>query len=181
MSKNIPTPEECIPLLKKYGATETIIGHLKQTAKVAVFLGKKLAEKGEEIDLPLLEASALLHDIDKKITLDDHSKKHAVEAEAILKKEGFPKIAEIVRQHRLGWIRENQFSGWEAKLVYYSDKRVRHDQIVSLEERFEYLLERYGSISKEARESILKAKPKVFELEEEIFSKIDVDKNLKGI
>ena len=28
--------------------------------------------------------------------------------------------------------------------MYYADKRVKHDEIVSLEERLEYLIRRYG-------------------------------------
>lgn len=30
------------------------------------------------------------------------------------------------------------------EIVFYADKRVRHDAIVSLEERLEYILDRYG-------------------------------------
>ncbi len=177
MAGRIPAREQCFALLEKYKVPRVIVEHSLQVTKVAVYLGKKLAAAGEKINLPLLEAAALLHDIDKKICLDDGSKKHAVEAARILEREGFPEIASIVKQHRLSHILEEPFSSWEAKLVYYADKRVRHSSIVSLQERFDYLLGRYG----EFKGNIIKAKPKVFALEEEIFSKIDAVKDLREL
>lgn len=174
----IPSEQDCFALLEKYEVPEIIVEHSRQVAKVALYLGEKLSGHGEKINLKLLLASALLHDIDKKICLDDPTKKHAVEASSILKREGFPEIAEIVRQHRLNQILEAHFTGWEAKLVYYADKRVRHTEIVSLQERFDYLLERYGSLRGEVKQGILAAKPKVFALEREILSKAKADVSL---
>ena len=156
-------------LLEKYGVPENIVAHSKQVAKVAAFLGGKLLEKGEEINLPRLKAACLLHDVDKKLCLGNPKLKHAVKGAKILEKEGFTEIAAIVKQHRLGHILEGPFSGWEAKLLYYSDKRVRHSEIVSLGERFEYLVERYGSKSPEYRKDIEATRSLVFALEREIF------------
>ncbi len=75
-----------------------------------------------------------------------------------------------MEKHALGKIRDPQdgLKTWEEKLVYYADKRVTHDKIVTLKERFEYLEKRYP----QGLADIKASEPFVFELENEIFGKI---------
>ena len=61
-----------------------------------------------------------------------------------------------------------------AHLVNHADKRVRHTSIVSLSERFEDLVVRYG-ISSDRREGIEGLYEKVRTLEERIFNQLDFD------
>ena len=42
----------------------------------------------------------------------------------------------------------------EKDIIYYADKRVNHDEVVSLEKRLEYLIERYAKNQKTLHESI---------------------------
>jgi hypothetical protein len=60
----------------------------------------------------------------------------------------------------------------EKELVYYADKRVNHDKIVSIEERIEYLLTQYGRnqewIHQRIRDNFRQCK----EVETKIFSKL---------
>ena len=72
------------------------------------------------------------------------------------------------------------FDCWEEKIVYYADKRVNHDKIVSLDERFDYLLKRYG-IEKGIRCTILKCRPFAIALEKEIFAEIKAGPELEGL
>ena len=178
---DIPSRQECFKLLEKYKVPKPIVGHSEQVAKVAVYLGRAFAAGGEEINIPLLEASALLHDIDKMLCIEDGEKKHAFEGFKILEKEGFPEIAAIVREHRVSHILEARFSCIESKLLYYSDKRVKHEKIVSLGKRYEYLFERYGSISEEAKQRLVESKPLAFALEKEIFEKIKEKPDMGGL
>jgi hypothetical protein len=64
----------------------------------------------------------------------------------------------------------------ESVLVNYSDKRVRHDEIVTLEERFEDLMDRYAKTP----EHIVRMK-KLLEvsrrLEEKIFDGLSIGPN----
>jgi hypothetical protein len=57
----------------------------------------------------------------------------------------FFEIADIVREH----VRLKKYEPDDAvnarEIVYYADKRVNHDRVVSLEERLEYLLVRYAN------------------------------------
>jgi uncharacterized protein len=177
----LPSREQCLALMMKHDLRRGMIKHSVMVSKVAVFLAKKLKETGEAVDVDVVERAALLHDLDKSLTLGNSSLEHAEHSRKILAEEGFPELGGIVAKHRLSFILEDKLDSWEEKLVYYADKRVRHEKIVSLDERFDYLLERYGSRSPDVKKTILECKPKVLELEREIFNRIDADKSLKGI
>ncbi|MCI5210823.1 MAG: hypothetical protein D3910_19000, partial [Candidatus Electrothrix sp. ATG2] len=58
-------------------------------------------------------------------------------------------------------------------IVYYADKRVRHDSIVSLAERLEYILERYGGNDERVQGLIRDNFERCNQLEEFIFSFLD--------
>ena len=176
----IPSREQALELLQKHDVPENIVGHSKQVAKVATFLAEKIKEQGEQVNVPLVDAAALLHDIGKHIGLNT-GKSHADEGAKILEKEGLPEIAKIAEEHRLHYILETPLSSLESKIVYYADKRVRYDKVVSLGERFDYLLERYGSIKPRFRETILKCRPLVEELEKELFGKAKTGVSLEEL
>jgi len=176
----LPSREECFALLKKHGVPEHIVRHSMAVERVAVFLAKKLAEKGCLVDAEVVSRAALLHDLDKMKSLELGSG-HGKISEEILKREGFPLLGRIAFKHHLSQILSPKpFSTWEEKLVYYADKRVTHYHLVSLGERFRYLLERYGS-QKEAFEEISACRPKVEKLEKEIFKKLGIDSSLNEL
>lgn len=139
----IPPPEECLSVLKAREVPEHIVQHSLTVRKVALFLVRALNERGEKLNQGLIEAGSILHDIakiDGLKAIQSHSRDGAL----LLRRLGYPEVAEIVRQHvvldrppREGWI-------CEASLVHYADKRVRHTEIVSLKDRFRDLKERYG-------------------------------------
>ncbi len=172
----IPSHEEALEIMKSF-LPQNIIDHSMAVNKVANYLAEKLKEKGEKIDLALVDTATILHDIDKVI--EPSGMKHGKESERILREKGFPKVAEVVSKHGLGNIlQEGELNTWEDKIVWYADKRVNHDQIVSLDERFVYLRETYGHISKELAEIIENSYSPAQKLENEIFNKLDVDKDL---
>lgn len=124
--------------------------HSEQVARVARRLGEALRQfDGESVDLCLLEAAALLHDIAKASCLANH-KDHAVEGGRLLRALGLPRVADLVERHvELGqWRQEGCVT--EAEILNYSDKRVRHEEVVSLTDRFLDLLERYGKRAPQA-------------------------------
>lgn len=90
--KNIPTPEECIRILKNVGCSEDVIKHCKAVRNVAVRIARKAGANTE-----LVEAAALLHDIGRSKT---HGIRHAVEGAKIAKKLGLcDKIVNIIERH----------------------------------------------------------------------------------
>jgi len=52
----------------------------------------------------------------------------------------------IIRKHGLKNITTDEFipKTWEEKVVFYADKRVKNEKIVSVDERFEYIKKRYN-------------------------------------
>ncbi len=98
-------------------------------------------------DFRLVTAGALLHDIAKTICLDE-SCDHAVLGAEICQESGYPEVAHIVAEHVTlsSYQPERCAQGLftAADIVFYADKRVRHDEVVTLEERLAYILKRYG-------------------------------------
>lgn len=124
--------------------------HSLVVARLAVQLleGLRAMQPGRpQASQELVLAGALLHDIAKTPCLGSRCD-HAHEGALICQREGYPQVAEIVAQHvRLSPFAEARYAAGlfgAPELVHYADKRVRHHCVVSLDERLEYILERYG-------------------------------------
>lgn len=193
-------------LLVTYRVPANVLDHLIMVNKVAVFLSELLIKKGEKINLDLVDRASILHDMLKiieikntdffkpskddsfvKISKKDRliwlnlKKKYAglshEKAAYIVLKEKYPELAKIILKH--GYHNqegENVLDTWEEKIVNYADKRVLHDQIVSLKERFDDGHERYYKqnlvlgINNDYQK---KADLNYFKLEKEIFNKLE--------
>lgn len=167
---NLPTKEECFELLKKYDVPSNVINHMKLVTKIAVFLAKRLKEKRIDIHLELVEYAALLHDIDKIITLKKTGE-HGKISKKILAEEGFPELGEIIEVHGVKGLIECRLNTWEKKIVNYADKRVIDDKMADVDERFDDLIKRYkGTIPKKNFE---KTRKLVKDVEKQIFSHLD--------
>jgi uncharacterized protein len=139
----IPDRDECLRLMGRHGMLEHIVAHSLEVTRVALFLCTELNKNGQRLDLRLVEAGSLLHDIAKTRCLQT-KEDHTREGCRLLTQMGYEKVGEIVAQHV--WLTgEGDASAVsEEEVVNYADKRVRHDQIVSLGERFLDLKNRYG-------------------------------------
>jgi len=168
----VPTLKECCALLQAYKVPEHIIQHSRVVHRVALHLCQELNHQGEKLDQAVVEAGSLLHDIAKMEgihTGENHSQAGAI----LLKRLGYPEVAEIVRQHVVldDGTPPNQIT--EAAMVHYADKRVQHTSVVSLKERFQDLKERYGK--NPAALSWLEAlEKKSLALEKRIFEKLSI-------
>jgi len=139
----IPRPDECFILLQKYEVPEHIIEHSRVVHKVALYLCRMLNRHGEKLEQAKVEAGSLLHDIAKMEGLNT-GESHPQAGAFLLSRLGYPEVAEIVRQHVVLDEETSQWGITEAAVVHYADKRVMHTTIVSLDERFQDLRERYG-------------------------------------
>jgi len=116
-------------------------------------------------------ASSLLHDITKTRSLKT-KEMHAGTGGRLLEDLGYPQVAEVVRAH-VRLTDADTFSPLgEVHIINYADKRVRHNTVVSLEERFIDLVERYG-VTPDRRVRIEQMREATLELEEKIFRRID--------
>lgn len=177
MHSIIPDVAHCFRLMDEYAMLPNIRGHSIMVARVALQLWEGLAhDERVASHLPardLVAAGALLHDIAKTPCLqsgDDHARAGA----EICARLGYPEIARIVAEHVV--LRDhdparNEIGRFTAReIIYYADKRVRHEEIVSLEERLVYILERYGAGEPEVERRIRENFARCVQLEYSLFS-----------
>ncbi|HMK37063.1 MAG TPA: HD domain-containing protein [Desulfomonilaceae bacterium] len=163
----IPDERQCYALLEKYATPEHIIAHSRKVWDVARLLGRSLIQREHPLDLDLLAASCLLHDIGKYPCILDGSGRHDVRGEEILEQEGYSEVARIVVQHVV--LRGPKDSPIrEEHVLFYADKRVVHDELVSLDDRFVYLEQTYGR-NVQSIERLAAMKQETVGLEKKIF------------
>ena len=131
--------------MDRYEMLENIKAHSVVVAKVAQLIARGLRDARINISLEKTIAGALLHDIGKTASLKS-GKDHSEIGRQICLENHLEEIADIVWEHVR--LKAYHFDGdySEKELVYYADKRVNHDKIVSLENRLDDILERYGKI-----------------------------------
>ena len=136
-----PSKEECLKILKQENVPDNIISHLKAVHDFSMRVCDVLEKRGININKNLVAAGALLHDIRKTSPND-----HIVEGYELVKYLGYPKVANLIKKHGLMHINKGEFvpKTWEEKIVFYADKRFKGDKMVSLDERFEYIKQRYN-------------------------------------
>jgi len=138
----IPSVAQCFRLMDEYRMLDNIRDHSIIVTRIANLLAEELLQTGRSLSLPLVVAGALLHDIGKTACLDCE-RDHAAYGREICLRHGFTELAPIVGDH----VRYRESGGLDAgeyEIVFYADKRVTHDQVVSLDERRAYILDRYG-------------------------------------
>ncbi len=166
----IPSTEDCLKMMDEYGMPDNIKAHSFKVRDISILLARELNDKGEIMDLNLVGASALLHDI-AKIQCISSDKRHDLVGADILRRRGYDSIAEVVEQHIDLVGKEDRIT--EEDIIFYADKRVMHDKIVSLSERFEDVNERYASDNADLLKKIDFTRKKSYELERRIFKNLD--------
>ena len=153
------TDQQVLKLIEEFRMPLHVRRHCAAVAQFCVELGKKLIKAGIKIDLELLRQAAMLHDLLRVIDfktfepekfpdpiLSDDIKflkslrekykgfHHADAAAQILRERGFPDIAAIIEKHKYVQIKDG-FKTWEEKILYYGDKRIKHNKVVPLADR----------------------------------------------
>ena len=148
----IPTDAECRGWWDEYG----MLGHIKDHSELVALVATTLAELAMGTGLGTLcglssaefvqsvRTAALLHDLGKTYTINhggNHSQVGAAWAMGLV---GNPHIAQGIIHH-VYWPGPLDLERHFLPLaVIYADKRVKHDALVGLEERFADLFDRYG-------------------------------------
>ena len=167
----IPSAEECFQFMDTYGMLDHIRNHSIIVNKIANIIVQELKASGVNLSARLVEAGALMHDIGKTLCLNS-SNDHAAKGKEICLQNNLHEIADIVSEHvTLKDYRANAEIS-EKEIVYYSDKRVNHDKIVSLKERQEYIIGRYAKDRKDLSELIIKNFDLCRKVEKKIFSRL---------
>ena len=149
MSALIPSIDRCLSLMTEFAMLDNIRDHSIMVAQVAETLLAGMETLGDaRPPRDLVISGALLHDIAKTQCITD-SCDHSKVGKDICIDLGYPEIGEIVREHvilasfTVGRYEKGIFLAKE--IVYYADKRVLHDRVVSLDARLDYIIERYGN------------------------------------
>ncbi|PID72768.1 MAG: metal-dependent phosphohydrolase [Desulfobulbus propionicus] len=126
-----PTMEECQVIMKKiHPLDERIRVHSQIVADTAVKLCEAIHMYGNQNpNIKLCRIGGLLHDIAKGEP--EHDKTGSKWITAL----GFPPVAAIIAAHKDIPPSTND-TVTEEEIVYLADKLVKHDQLVSIEERF---------------------------------------------
>lgn len=132
---NIPNRAECKELMTMHQGVDTL-NHCLAVSRAALLLGQRLEKAGCVVNMNLLEAAALLHDIAR------NKPNHAEVGAELLRREGFSDPADIVAVHKDITPPENG-PVTEREIVHLADKCVKGNVLVSLEERFAESSKRY--------------------------------------
>jgi len=148
---SIPTREEAAAIVRGLQPNEKLLRHSTAVAEVAAFLAAAMVRRGIDLSVMLVDAAALLHDMDKMLPDDDLLKPlgHAAAGAEWLRRRGYGELASAVASHPVMEIGRSasyeewaQRAGLEGRVVTYADKRARQD-VLSLEDRFARWHERY--------------------------------------
>lgn len=138
MPKKAPAREECQAIWNHYHTPENVCRHCQEVCREAEDIARKLLKAGHRIDLKVIQSAALLHDVART------KKNHAQEGACVLVREGYPRVAEIIRKHHdlecpnQHLLSDQEFDRWlEEAVVYLADKRIQKENKVPLEQRFE--------------------------------------------
>jgi uncharacterized protein len=167
----IPSAEECFEIMRRHNMRKNIMRHSIRVRDVAVFIAARLVAAGHKLDMKLVEAAALLHDITKTRCLST-GERHAETGQLMLEAMGYHRVGQVVGNHvRLqGGIDPQQIT--ENEVVNYADKRVMHHRIVSLDARYDDLRKRYGA-NEEAITFLKQMEDESRQLERKIFAQLN--------
>lgn len=130
----IPSVEECEMLLDIANASPEVRNHSHAVASVACELAGRLNAVGGRLNLSLIQAAGILHDIAK----GEHN--HAQRGAERLA--DYPEVAEIVAAHMNIEVSSAEFLT-EKEIIYLADKLVKKNQLTGLQLRFSFALEKY--------------------------------------
>ena len=168
---SIPSRAEAARILRAMDPPAWLAGHSAAVADVAAFLASAIEQRGHAICVGLVEAAALLHDIDKPFPKDHPLKPlgHGYAGATWARENGYDEIAGAIANHPVTRLADDDhYSTWirdaivEERVVAYADKRAKQD-VVSLDDRFAYWIERHGKTP-----DIQKARQRAEALEQEV-------------
>jgi len=169
----VPTRFECLQLMRKRLMPQNIQNHSILVANLALQLGRLLHYSGTRLNARVLEAGGLLHDIAKAESLDTGVRHEKLGAK-ILHDLDYLHLAHIVQDHVSIDLIRLHGPITESLIINYADKRVKHDCIVTLEERFWDLIHRYARSTEQ--EAHLRRRLELYRtLERKIFDHLSIE------
>jgi len=174
--------------IKKWREEIRILPHIEKHCDVVAAFAKRCSEellkRGTIVRPHAVFLAGLLHDLlrfvdflnpeDRKIhpewveIAERYNASHEETCARFVAERGYPELGMIIRPHGLKTLdEEGALQTIEQKILFYADKRVMGDKVVSLKERFDDFIVRYvkGTESEDAK----RWKEKTEALEKELF------------
>lgn len=194
------TPMEIKAIYQEFKVPRHIIKHMQQVANMSSKICQLFAENGLKIDSKVVIQAALIHDCLRVCDIRDfHPKTFSKNASVTtislwlsfrekyssighekamanyLHKRGYVRLAKLIAKH--GFFEITNLKNYEEKVLYYADKRVDKDKIVSLTKRFSEGRKRNFKPGNDFN-SIAATEKKVFQLEKQLSKLLgqDIDK-----
>lgn len=181
----IPTTEECLEILKQFEVPEPVVNHCLIVNKIAMMIVCGLEKNNVMVNKELVNAATILHDIMKLVSKKSHDFNLSIsgvrrweelrqkykdlnhaEAGYIELKDRYPEIALLIRKHIRSYVFKSELKTIEEKIVYLSDKYVKGEEVMTLEEGMKRFKAKYDVSDEKLQD--------VYDIEQEIFSQIDI-------
>lgn len=159
----VPGRVEAASLLLSLDPPAWLVRHARAVAEVAGFLAARIEAEGIAVDRRLVEAAALLHDVDKALPAADPARAlpHGDGSAEWLSRHRHPELARAVANHPVTRLLDGEryrrwaaFASREERIVAYADKRAGQ-RLESMDARFASWHRRYGrwddAVSSEVR------------------------------
>ena len=138
MKSKHPDREECLKMLREYNTPENVIRHCKAVTNAALKIAKALNDKGFDLNMPLIQAAGLLHDIAR--VRDEH---WIVGADFVFES-GYMQESEIISRHMTHSFDTNPANLKELDMVCLGDRLIMEDEYVGLDARMDYVIRKAG-------------------------------------
>jgi hypothetical protein len=147
----IPGRVDAASLLLSLDPPTWFVRHARAVAEVAAFLAARIDGRGIAVDRRLVEAAALLHDVDKVLPANDPARAlpHGDGSADWLTRHGHPELARPVAAHPVTRLLDGEryrrwsaFASREERIVAYADKRAGQ-RLESMDARFASWRRRY--------------------------------------
>ena len=168
----IPDRRAAAALLATFNPPDWHVRHVSGVAEVAAFLAARMAGRGISVDRGLVEAAALLHDLDRLLPDDDplQALGHGEAGGRWLLQHGHGELARAVAAHSVTRLTdEDRYHRWaagatrEERIVAYADKRCGQ-QLEPMASRFAEWGRRYPDFAP----GLAVARPRANRLEREV-------------
>ena len=139
----IPDRSTARRLLDDAGLPDGIVVHSEGVARVAAAAAGLLAEAQIPVDGGLVEAAALLHDIDK-VEIRRTGGEHGIVGARRLEAAGYPELAMPVASHPISCLLDDDRfpRGWPSVVVAVADRHVAQ-AFMTVDERLDDMMERH--------------------------------------
>jgi putative nucleotidyltransferase with HDIG domain len=169
----VPVPDRATArrVLADAGLPDGVVVHSEGVARVASAAAALLAEARIPIDGALVEAAALLHDIDKVETREGGGE-HGIVGARRLEAAGYGELAMPVASHPITCLLDDDRfpRGWPSVVVAVADKHVGQE-FMTLDERLDDMISRHP----EHRASIEAARRPAHALVAELADAVELD------